>query len=79
MSRVGIWCVEQKARRSLRGWCGWNEGRFAHRDGKILTFDTEAEALSEARALRAKHGFWAGGDWVFFTMPLATEASAGEP
>jgi hypothetical protein len=69
--RIAIWCVEQKPVGS-RGHAV-NEGRFAKRDDKILIFDTEAEAQAEVKSLRAKHGFWAGGNWVFFTMPLPTE------
>jgi hypothetical protein len=62
---VGIWCVELGSQE--------NTGRWARRGCLPLEFDTEEDAMAEVRKLRAKHGYFARGRWLFFTSPIGAK------
>ena len=60
-SRIGIWCVACPPRMKV------GTGRWAVRDGKPLSFATEAEAMAETRRLRS---IAEPNRWIFFPYPL---------
>lgn len=66
MSRVGIWCVDCPPGMDV------GQGRWAVRDGKPLSFETEDAAMAEARRLRS---IAEPRRWVFFPYPLPPEES----
>jgi hypothetical protein len=63
----GIWCVDQRL--------GGKPPRWAIRDGKTLTFETDKEAMAEARRFRADKRF--AGKWIFFHFPIDRPSRRG--